>query len=154
MFCFILIIVAFMKRLLYILILSLLFFSCTTPPSATNNGIRTLILDDISVAENETDNGFTAWELEDYYEGGPTVIEVGYFEKSGIKYGFVLFDGGYTGVLAHFLREGIDYRWDWGSEYQYCITVSPDEKACYYDFSLGTRGEPQRPRALYRAEKR
>lgn len=141
-----------MKRFVFIIFsLSFLILSCTTPPSATDDGIRTLILDGISVAENETENGFTAWECEDYYNGGPTIVEVGYFEQYGDKWGFVLFDGGYTGTFAKFSRDGVEYRWDWGKEFQYCITIDPSGVGRYYDF---TTGKTHKPRFLYNAEKR
>ena len=140
-----------MKKVSLCIWLLIVLCGCSTPPSATNDGVRTLVLDGINVSEKETDNGFTAWELEDYYEGGHTVIEVGYYEINGKQYGFVLFDGGYTGTFAIFSREGIDYRWDWGNSFRYCITVSPNEIARYYDFSFGER---QKPRGIYRAEKR
>ena len=143
----------YMKKIIF-LSLSFFILSCSTLFSAPKNGTRTIELDSVKTVENETDNGFTIWELVDYVYDDSTGIKVGYFDFKGTRIGFVLFDGENKGTAAIFSREGIDYRWDWGSEYQYCITISPDKVARYYDFSKGEKGEPQKSRGLYKAKKR
>ena len=128
--------------------------SCYSIPSSANvTGPRTIILNDVIISETETDNGFTSWYCVDYVFEGAVLVEVGYFDLKGQRFGFVLFDGGYTGVLSHFSRQGLDYRWDWGDNGEYAIVIEPDGSGLYYDFSMSKDGTAK-PRGVYKAYKR
>lgn len=128
--------------------------SCLSiPTSAINTGPRVLILNGVAVSESDTDFGFTAWYCKGYVYGESILVEVGYFDKNGSRYGFVLYDGGYIGELTYFSRDGLDYRWDWGSNWQYSIAIKPDGTALYYNFSTSKDGY-SKPRNVYKAYKR
>ena len=143
-----------MRKILFtiscLFIIFLLASCLSVPASAVSTGPRTLILEGISISEEDTDDGFTAWYCNDYVYGGNVLVEVGYFDLNGERYGFVLYDGGYTGEIASFSREGLDYRWDWGL---YSFVITPDGAGLYYDFSTSEDGIAK-PRYVYRAYKR
>lgn len=136
-------------------ILALAFSSCATLSSSNP---RTLNLDGLIISEAETDDGFTSWCCVDYYtewlKFSNILVEAGYFEKNGVRYGFILYDGGDIGRLASFSRDGLHYRWDWGSGMDYCLTIAPDGTACYYDFSTVPDGEPANPRDIFQTYER
>ena len=139
--------------IVYLLIFSL-FTSCLSiPSSAVSTGPRTLIINDVTVSATDTDNGFTSWYCVDYVYGRNVLVEVGYFYKNGNQYGFVLYDGGYVGELAYFSRDGLNYRWDWGTNTQYSFVIKPDGTGLYYDFSTSKDGTAK-PRDVYKAYKR
>ena len=143
------------KNLLIVLCLFFIFLftSCISiPPSAVSTGPRTLILNGNTISEIETDNGFTAWFCTDY-EGGKTLVEVGYFSLNGIQYGFILHDGGYTGEITSFGRYGLYYRWDWGEDLQYSFIIKTDGIGLYYDFTSSKDGTAK-AREVYKAYKR
>jgi hypothetical protein len=92
-------------------------------------------LDGEVVREDEV-GGFISWECEEFIEGGPTLVEVGFFDLSGYPIGFILFDGGDRGSYAYYQRAGLDHRWDWGPNVNdYAFVISPDGTGLYYDFS-------------------
>jgi len=138
--------------LLFIFLLT----SCLSiPSSAISGGPRTLILNGVTVSETETDSGFTAWYCKDYVYEGAVLVEVGYFDLNGSRYGFILYDGGYTGDLVYFSRDGLNYRWDWGSDNSnYSFIIKPDGVALYYDFTGVPVGESTKARDVYKAYKR
>lgn len=144
------------KNLLVVLCLFfiLLITSClSVPASATTTGSRTLILDNNTISELDTDNGFTAWFCKDYVYGGKVLVEVGYFDINGERYGFILYDGGYTGEITTFYRDGLHYRWDWGKDNEYSFVIKTDGVGLYYDFSSSKDGTAK-PREVYSAYKR
>ncbi|MBO8450443.1 MAG: hypothetical protein IAA96_04985 [Spirochaetes bacterium] len=136
-------------------ILVLAFSSCATLSSSNP---RTLNLDGLIISETETDEGFTSWCCVDYFAEPPIfsniLVEAGYFEKNGVRYGFILYDGGDIGQMAFFSRDGLDYRWDWGSDMDYCLTIAPDGTAFYFDFSTVPDGEPAKARDIFQTYKR
>lgn len=131
--------------------------SCASIPSAVSEGPRTLILNGKHISESNTDNGFTAWYCLDYIsdDDDDILAEVGFFSIQNENYGFVLYDGGYTGDFANYSRQGLDHRWDWGDiENHYTLTITPDNIAAYYDFTGVPIGEKIKPRSIYKAHKR
>lgn len=133
--------------------------SCTSltrllpPASATDSGPRTLILDGKEIDEKDA-GGFISWYCVDYVDEGPILLEVGFFgdEKKKIQ-GFILFDGGYSGKLTSYRRDGLDHRWDW-SNGNYTFVIQPDGTGLYYDFSSVKPGTSMKARSVYKAYKR
>ena len=78
----------YMKKIIF-LSLSFFILSCSTLFSAPKNGTRTIELDGVKTVENETDNGFSIWELVDYVYDDSTGIKVGYFDFKGTRIGFL-----------------------------------------------------------------
>lgn len=145
----------FKKNYIFLLFsVILIFTSCSSiPPSVPNSGSRTLVLNNVPVSKADTDNGFTCWICFDYVYGGDVLFEVGYFQKNGQTIGFILYDGGYTGEIAYYSRQGLDYRWDWGPNFEYSIVIHPDGTALYYDFSHSEDGSAK-PKQVYKSRKR
>ncbi len=70
-------------------------------------------------------------------------------------FGFILFDGGYTGRTTLYQRKGLDHRWDWGpNATDYTFVIKPDGTGLYYDFSTVTEGESTKPSAIYKCYQR
>lgn len=70
------------------------------PPSATANGPRKIVLEGDTISSHEF-GGFTSWYCKDYVYDDKVVVEVGFYNDPSIKgLGFILFDGGFTGVEA------------------------------------------------------
>jgi hypothetical protein len=133
-------------------------FSCislTPPPSATTTGPRTLVLNGKTITETDA-GGFTSWYCTDYvYEEKGILLEVGYFNDPKFNgLGFVLYDGGYTGELAQFQRNGVEQRWDWGSNSQYSFVLKADGTGLYYDFSNVPTGESTKASEVFKCYKR
>ncbi len=144
----------------FILVSILLITSCLSTPSTASSisstysrKTRTLIINGNTLSEDITDAGFTSWCCKDYVYGGVTLVEVGYFDLNGNRYGFILYDGGDTGDLTLFYREGLNYRWDWGDNGNYSIVIKPDGTALYYDFSTSKDGTAK-PSDIYKAYKK
>lgn len=135
------------------MVTEVLICSCASTSSATSSGPRTLIINDREISATETDNGFTSWYCTDWYDDFRTkvLVEVGYFDLYGSRFGFVLYDGGYVGELALFSRDGLDYRWQWDD---YSIIVTNEGTARYYNFRGAEEGESRKPSAVYKAYKR
>ena len=152
-----------MKNILAILIGAILItsvVSCSTtkslknPPSATTSGPRTIILDGDSLSEGDLGD-FESWICWDKYNGGPVLVEVGYYGVSGFDVlGFVLFDGGYSGKSTLHERTGLNHRWDWGYGANYSFIIKPDGTGLYYDFSTVPEGETTTARDVYKCKKR
>ena len=134
-----------MKKLTitFAVIAALVLTSCAGfPASATSSGPRTLVIDGETITEDEV-GGFISWACKDYINGGRTLVEVGYFGDPDLEgLGFILYDGGYSGEYTKYYRDGLDLRWDWGSDSGgYSFVIDPDGKGYYFDFSTAKKGE-------------
>lgn len=151
------------KRLTYLMsmVLLLSLTSCASfhlldhSSSATLFGPRTIILDGDTISANDV-GGFKSWYCRDYIDDGAILVEVGFFGDPSLEgLGFILYDGGYSGVTTHYNRTGLDHRWDWGpNETDYAFVIKLDGTGLYYDFSTVTRGEDTKPRDIYQCYKR
>ena len=129
------------------------FAGLAPPASAVESGPRTLILDGKKVSSEDV-GGFVSWYCVDYIEEGSILLEVGYFGNDKLDgVGFILFDGGYTGQITMYERDGLDHRWDW-EDGDYTFVIQPDGTGLYYDFSSVKPGTSTRARAVYKAYKR
>ena len=126
--------------------------SLNNPPSASISGPRTIVIGGDSITEQES-GGFETWICWDYFNGGPVVVEVGYFGELE-EIGFVLYEGGYSGEPTLHQRTGLEHRWDWGYEANYSFIVKPDGTGLYYDFSLVPDGATTKAKDLYKCKKR
>jgi len=155
-----------MKNILSPIFLAVLFmslYSCgifspngvASPPSATRSGPRTIVLDGDTISE-EVVGEFTCWyckDHNDYY--GPTLVEVGFIDNPDYDFfGFVLYDGGYSGEYAIYQRTGLVQRWDWGPGGNYTFTIKQDGFGQYYDFTAVPEGESTKPIDTYECYKR
>jgi len=143
-----------MNLLTRLLIFSLAIYlsSCgSIAPSANSSGPRTLILDGKSVAATDV-NGFTSWYCNDFVHSGPTLVEVGYFNKPTLDdSGFILYEGGFTGIRTDYSRTGLDHRWDWSlNGGSYSFIVKPDGTGLYYDFTSVPYGESTKATDVYK----
>jgi hypothetical protein len=140
--------------------------SCATypalmpPASATESGPRTLILDGETVTEEEV-GGFISWWGNDFIHGGRILVEVGFFGGRKLEgKGFLLFDGGYTGIFTTYHRDGINHRWNWGthkydsSAYAYAFIIKPNNTGHYVDFSSVKPGTTIETTQLFKCYKR
>lgn len=130
--------------------------SNSTPPSATETGPRTIILnDDLKISEDLT-GGFKSWYCKDFIYEDKVVLEAGFFNKSDWDlFGFILYDGGFTGKTAIYGRNGLERRWDWGDEYgKYAFIIKPDGTGLYYDFSSVASGESTKASDVYKCYQR
>ena len=151
------------KRLTYLtsLVLFMSLVSCSTtqtrvlPPSVTPSGPRTIIIGGTTISEVDV-RGFTTWYCQDFINGEKTLVEVGFFGDSKMDgSGFILHDGGYSGELTFYKREGLEHNWYWGpNESDYQITIKTDGTGVYYDFSSVPVGETTKPRSIYKCYKR
>ena len=152
-----------MKKFLgYFIVLNFLIylFSCTgvplRPSSATSSGPRTIILDGISISEEEA-GGFTSWFCYDFvYEEKGILLEVGFFGSSKMEnLGYILYDGGYTGEFTHYQRVGLEHRWDWGpNETDFSFVIKSDGTGLYYDFRNVRRGDSVKARDVFKCYKK
>lgn len=135
--------------------------SCTTfplllpPPSATQSGPRTIILDGKAVSEEDV-GGFISWYCQDFIDGGRVLVEVGFFGGRKLEgLGFILYDGGYSGEYTNYQRTGIEHRWDWGpNENDYAFVIKPDGTGLYYDFSSVPKGKTINASDVYQCHRR
>ncbi|MDT8394495.1 MAG: hypothetical protein RQ761_11665 [Bacteroidales bacterium] len=128
--------------------------SCASVPSLTSSGPRTIVVNGDEVTEIDG-GGFTTWYCKDYINGGPTLVEVGFFGTSIMEgFGFVLYDGGYNGESTLYHRTGLEHRWDWGKEGEFSFVIKTDGTGAYYDFSTVPSGEPTKPSEIYKCYKR
>ncbi len=103
------------------------------------------------------DGGVERWYAIDKYNyfdfSNEIRFQVGYFKET--EMGFILYGNGTEGVKAHFSRDGLDLRWDWGlkrGEYLYSFVIQPDGTGLYYDFSTSRNGTAK-PREIYETHK-
>jgi hypothetical protein len=72
------------KVLLILFLLSLVscstLDSISTPPSASSSGPRTIILNGREISEEDV-GGFVSWYCKDFVDGGPVLVEVGFFKN-------------------------------------------------------------------------
>ena len=66
--------------------------------------------------------------------------------------GFILFDGTNEGEKTIYSREGLNHRWDWGSELKYSFIVKPDGTGLYVDFRTAEGGS-KRPDDIYQCSR-
>lgn len=146
-----------MKKI-YALLLCILFFftiiSCASVPSTSRE--RVLSISGYSISETEF-GGVERWYAVDKYNYDSLIDEVrfqvGYFKNNNI--GFILYGNGTSGEEAYFSRDGLNLRWDWGSNgygtsYKYSFVIEPDGTGLYYDFSTSKDGTAK-PRDVYKA---
>ncbi len=145
---------------LMILVLLVSLSSCTSfpsliPPSATPSGPRTLVLDGQKVTEGDV-AGLIAWYCRDFVDDDRVLVELGYFGDPTLQgIGFVLFDGGYTGVRTYYRRTGLEHRWDWGPNgTDYAFVIQPDGTGLYYDFTSVPKGQSTKASAVYKCYQR
>lgn len=135
---------------------ALLLTSCASmiAPSATESGPRTVLLNGEAYSEEDV-GGFTSWYCKDYVERGRVLVEVGFFGDPGPEgYGFVLYDGGYSGERAYYSRTGLEHRWGWGTNLDYVFVIEPDGTGLYYDFSGASVGERRSATEVYYCRQR
>ena len=143
----------------FVLFMSL--FSCATtqslehPPSATPSGPRTIVLEGESFSEKDVGE-FKTWYCKDYVNRGPVLVEVGFFSNPSLEeFGFILYDGGYTGTIAFYQRTGLEHRWDWGPNLtDYSFVIKTDGTGLYYDFTTVAKGESTKASAVYKCFQR
>lgn len=109
----------------------------------------------------EADAGkFTSWVCRDYFQRGNVVVEVGYFNHPKLDgVGFVIYDGGNSGLLASYERAGLLHRWDWGwndnrHAFTYSFLMKPDGTGLYYDFSSAPAGHKDKADDIFRCQNR
>lgn len=158
------------KRIAYLISFVLLIsvVSCTTsssikssssiknPPSASASGPRTIILDGDSISEKDFGE-FKSWYCKDFIHDGDVLVEVGYFSDPAFEgFGFILYDGGYTGVSTAYRRMGLEHRWNWGTsnENTYSFVIETDGTGAYFDFTNVPDGESTKPSAIYKCYQR
>ena len=145
------------KHLMVVIIITLL-TSCittTTPSSASSTGPRTIILNDVALTEENAD-GFTSWYCLDFVRPGSILVEVGFFGSPKLNgFGFILYEGGYTGELTHYKRTGVEHRWDWGpNENDFAFVIQPDGTGLYYDFTKAPKGTTTKASSVYKCYRR
>ena len=105
-----------------------------------------LVVSGASVAEDASKKKIWSCKKEYTKENILWLVEWG--DKSYIK----VFD---ERIPARYSMDGLEKRWDWGLDsdntYDYAITMSPDKRAKYYDFSISSDGTAQ-SRETYRCE--
>jgi len=131
------------------------YLSTSRPDPEIPSGPRTIILNDKAVSENDV-GGFISWYCQDYSEDGPILLEVGFFGDPKLKkFGFILFDGGNSGEKTHYMRAGLNHRWDWGPNgAEYAFVIQPDGKGLYYDFTAVSKGESTTASSVYKCHQR
>lgn len=114
-----------------------------TPHWEVGQPARTITINGDSL---RIDGDVTTWGCRDYVNLGRILVEVGTFTRPALSdYGFVLYDGGDTGVGTQYSRAGLDHRWDWGGANMndYAFVLEPDGTGVYYDFGSRQSGKPQ-----------
>ena len=142
-------------KIISLLVISFLFQSCATAPSATKQGPRKIILNGTTFSEDELGR-ITSWRCVEYIRGNQSLVEVGYFSKPDyLGVGFILYDGSYSGKPTVYRREGTNHRWDWASDdYDYAFIIRPDETGIYIDFSSGSVDGRKTPDDIYKCYQR
>lgn len=120
----------------------------TTP---TPHGPRSINLNGKTYSEAELGK-FVSWRCKDFIRPSDTLVEVGVFTKDELATsGFILYEGGNSGALTQYHRQGLDRRWDWSSGGgNFSFVVNPDGAGRYYDFSSVPLGEKTKPRDIYK----
>lgn len=140
-------------RPLHLLILVL--SGCNSTKSDFIKSTSIIILDDTNYDMDDY-GGFVTWRCKERYrEYARTLIEVGFFTQFKPKeLGFILFDGKNSGTFAHYVREGIIHRWNWGGEEfkDYTVTVEPNGDGYYFDMRATKPGEAATSKAAFKCE--
>jgi len=124
------------------------FTACTTLPTSTPSGPRSIILNGTTYSETEHGK-FVSWSCKDFSYPSGTLIEVGFFPDSKMG-GFILYDGGHTGEVTIHQRKGINHRWDWGPNGEFAFLIEPDGTGLFYDFSSTPKGTPTKADSVYK----
>jgi len=133
-----------MQALKVIIIVSALLISgCETIPYSEQSGPRTITLDGVSYSEAEL-GAFNIWRCTGFGSSDSTFLEVGTFTRESMSgFGFILFDGGNTGELTNYQREGINNRWDWGPNgNDYAFVINPRGGGIFYNFTTASEKGP------------
>jgi len=127
------------------------FTACTTMPSSTPSGPRSIVLNGKTFSETEIGE-FVSWKCKDFSGGYRTLVEVGTFTSSKLSgSGFVLYDGGQSGEITSYRRKGINNRWDWGGRGgDFAFVVKPDGTGLFYDFSSSKSGTSKKANDVYK----
>jgi hypothetical protein len=124
--------------------------ACASTLPTVKSGTRSISLDDTKYSEEKLGK-FNSWRCRDYVHDTGTLVEVGTFTMASLsKFGFVLYDGGNTGTFTVYQREGLNHRWDWGSEGHFSFIIKPDGTGLYYDFSSVPSGETAKAKDVYK----
>ena len=136
--------------LFFVILASSLVLSCTSLPTTTG---REIVLDGKTIREADLGE-LERWYAVDLYSSD--IVDKVLFQVAWIKtaenLGYVIYGNGNEGVTTYFDRDGLNLRWDWGENWEYCIVIHPDNCGYYYDFS-GTNGKNVKPRAAYKMYK-
>ena len=99
--------------------------------------------------------GFVSWACQDFVDRG-ILVEVGFFGVSDLDgIGFILYDGGFTGISTIYEREGLEHTWRWaGTNSNYAFVIQLDGTGLYYDFSGVSTGETSKAKEVYVCKQR
>jgi len=127
------------------------FTACTTMPSSTPSGPRSIILNGKTFSEAELGE-FVSWSCKDFVYRSGTLVEVGFFTNSKLSgAGFILYDGGHSGEVTSYQRKGINHRWDWGPNgTEFAFIIKPDGTGLFYDFSSVSSGNATKANDVYK----
>jgi hypothetical protein len=126
-------------RIILMLMLTFPAFGANTTPPLGNGGLKSEHQEGLlAEARRRQQQEKVIWSCRTYGSKN-TLWLVEWADKSYIK----VFD---ERIKASFSMRGLNKRWDWGLDesdntYNYAITLSPDMKASYYDFSTSTTGK-------------
>lgn len=107
----------------------------------------------------ETVGKFISWRCRDYINSSDIRVEAGRFSNPEYPtLGFILYDGGNTGVLTNYQRHGLNHRWDWGVgdsatallDTKFTFMIKPDGTGLYFDFSSTPIGESKKANDVYK----
>jgi hypothetical protein len=148
------------------------------PVNATDESLRTIILNDEELTEYESGQ-FISWKCRDYSDGSNVLVELGHIElieeqldteaiegmdgktkpllkailDKKLQLGFVLYEGTNKGELAFYGRRGLNHRWDWGPEGKYSFIIKPDGTGLFYDFTTAKDGSKDKADDIYKCKK-
>jgi len=145
-------------RILSLGLSALLVTACSHFQQGTMFGPKKLILGGIEYSETNFGK-FTSWRCRSYIQNSSIHVEAGRFSDPDLlSVGFILYDGGNTGVLANYRRHGLNHRWDWGLgdstasllNTKFTFMIKPDGTGLYYDFSATPDGESKKADDVYK----
>lgn len=94
--------------------------------------------------------GFNSWYCYDLVNletlgKGPIRLELGLFgDPMFSSIGYLLYDGGYSGQMTVYQRDGLEHRWDWGPKgNEYAFIIKTDGTGLYFDFTVEKQTEPR-----------
>jgi len=158
-----------MRKALLLISLFILFSCKTISPNAPPKDeilapstitSRTLVLNGDEF-EGDIVNNAKKWRCKEKYSDSGVLVEVGkiqqddaamfFVDEVADNMGFVLYDGGDSGILAMYQRAGLNHRWDFDDEYAFVI--KPDGTGLYYDFTMTEKGETTGARQFYECQR-